>query len=147
VAPVIWLLRHAEAEDGTPDAERPLTKKGRRQSEAAGRALAALGIEFEACLTSPKVRALDTARIACEHLGIEPAVEDALSGGNFDPLELAAGLDSVLLVGHEPSFSAAVQEVTGGRVAMKKGGIVALDGNTLAGLLRPAELKAIAGLT
>ena len=54
---MLWLLRHAEAEDGSPDSERPLTEKGRRQSEAAGAALAALGVGIDACLTSPKVRA------------------------------------------------------------------------------------------
>ena len=69
---MIWLLRHGDAEDGTPDAERPLTEKGREQARAVGAALKALGVELDACLTSPKVRAADTARIACDELGIEP---------------------------------------------------------------------------
>src|ERR671917_585621 len=60
---VIWLLRHGDAADGSPDAERPLTEKGERQARNAGQALKKLGIEFEACLASPKVRAADTARI------------------------------------------------------------------------------------
>ena len=71
---VIWLLRHGEAADGSPDAERPLTEKGEEQSRAAGAALAALGVELDACLASPKVRAADTARLACEQLeGVEVA--------------------------------------------------------------------------
>ena len=99
---MIWLLRHGEAEDAAADdAARRLTPKGERQAHAAGAALAALGVGITACLTSPKVRALDTARLACEALGIEPEVVEALRGGDFDPAELAAGRGEVLLVGHE----------------------------------------------
>lgn len=143
---MIWLLRHAEAVDGTPDAERELTKKGRRQADAAGRALASLGVRFDLCLTSPRIRALDTARIACGHLGLEPQVEPALDGGPFDARDLEAGLDNVLMVGHEPVFSGTVQDLTGARVTMKKAGVAAIDGHVLLLLLRPAELKAIAGI-
>ena len=141
---MIWLLRHGDAEDGSPDAERRLTEKGERQARAAGRALAELGVEIESCFTSPKVRALDTARIACEALGVDPVVEERLAGGRFDARELAAGLGEVLLVGHEPDFSDAVAELTGARVAMKKGGLAAVDGSELKVLLRPLETKRIA---
>jgi phosphohistidine phosphatase len=58
---VIWLLRHAEAADGLPDDERPLTERGIRQAGAAGRALARLDASIDACLTSPKLRAVQTA--------------------------------------------------------------------------------------
>ena len=142
---MIWLLRHGDAEDGSPDEQRPLTAKGRGQSEAAGAALATLGVELDACLTSPLVRALDTARLACAPLGIEPEVEPRLSGGAFDPQELAAGRGEVLLVGHEPDFSDAVARLTGARADMKKGGLAAIDAGVLRLLLRPRELKAIAG--
>jgi phosphohistidine phosphatase len=143
---VLWLLRHGDAEKGSPDAERPLTDKGRAQATAAGEALKALGVDFDACLTSPKVRALDTARIACTPLGIEPQLESGLAGGSFDALELTAGLgDDVLLVGHDPDFSNAVHDLTGARVSMKKGGLAGVDGDELTVLLRPAELKRIAG--
>ena len=141
---MIWLLRHGEAEDTTPDAERRLTDKGERQSRAAGRALAELGVEIELCLTSPKVRARDTAALACEALGIEPVIEEALAGGPFDARELAAGVDEVLLVGHDPDFSDAVGELTGARVSMKKGGLAGVDGNELKVLLRPSETKRLA---
>jgi phosphohistidine phosphatase len=142
---VIWLLRHGDAEQGSPDAERPLTDKGRRQARIAGAALKELGVEFDACLTSPKVRAADTAAIACEPLGVEPRTEPRLAGGRFDPIELAAGLgEHVLLVGHEPDFSDAVRDLSGGDVDFKKGGLAALDGGELRVLMRPAELKRIA---
>jgi phosphohistidine phosphatase len=142
---MIWLLRHGDAADGSPDAERPLTEKGRRQSSAAGAALAALGVEIDACLTSPKVRARDTARLACERLGVEPREDPRLAGGAFDPAELAAGEgDEVLLVGHDPDLSDAVHRLTGARVRMKKGGLAGIGDGELKVLLRPAELSAIA---
>jgi phosphohistidine phosphatase len=143
---VLWLLRHGDAADGSPDAERPLTEKGERQSRAAGEALKALGIELDACLTSPKVRAADTARLACEALGIEPQMEPKLAGGPFDGEALAAGLgNNVLLVGHDPDFSMAVHALTGAQVRMKKGGLAGVEKGELKVMLRPAELKAIAG--
>ena len=59
MAPQLWLLRHGEAvpHDSKPDPERELTARGERQAFAAGTALARLGVEFDACYTSPKVRA------------------------------------------------------------------------------------------
>lgn len=145
VTAVIWLLRHGDAAEGSPDAERPLTDKGERQARAAGGALAALGVSIEACLTSPKVRAAHTAQLACESLGVEPQHESALAGGPFDANQLAAGLGEVLLVGHDPDFSMAVHALTGAQVRMKKGGLAAVDKGELIALLRPAELSAIAG--
>jgi phosphohistidine phosphatase len=143
---VLWLLRHGDAADGSPDAERPLTEKGTRQARNAGRALARLGVTVEACLTSPKVRAAQTARVACEALGIEPQLEPKLSGGPFDAEALAAGLgDNVLLVGHDPDFSMAVHALTGAQVRMKKGGLAGIEKGELMVLLRPKETAAIAG--
>ena len=142
---MIWLLRHGEAEDGSPDAERPLTKKGQKQSRAAGRALAKLGVKPDACLASPKVRAADTAQLACDELGVDVQLEPKLAGGPFDPEMLAAGLgDDVLLVGHDPDFSMAVHSLTGAQVRMKKGGLAGIDRGELKVLLRPHELEAIA---
>jgi phosphohistidine phosphatase len=140
---MIWLLRHGDAAEGSPDAERPLTDKGREQSRAAGAALKAIGVELDACLTSPKVRATETARLACEQVGdVEPQLEPKLAGGPFDADALAAGLgDDVLLVGHDPDFSAAVHSLTGAQVRMKKGGLAGVDRGELIVLMRPRELK------
>ena len=143
---MLWLLRHGDAADGSPDAERPLTKKGEKQSRKAGQALAALGVKMDACLTSPKLRAADTARLACEPLGIEPQLEPKLAGGPFDAEALAAGLgDNVLLVGHDPDFSMAVHELTGAQVRMKKGGLTGVEKGEIKVLLRPGELSLMAG--
>jgi phosphohistidine phosphatase len=144
---MIFLLRHGDAEhvEGKPDAERDLTEKGERQARDAGRALKALGVKLDACLTSPKVRARRTAELACKELGVKVEEDERLAGGDFDPLELAAGRGEAMLVGHEPDFSGAVALVTGSRVKMRKGGIAAIDDHLLHVLLRPKDLRRIAG--
>lgn len=155
MAPQLWLLRHGEAvpHESKPDADRELTPRGERQALAAGRGLAKLGLEFEACYTSPKVRAFETARLACEALNVEPAVEDSLADGfaREDALELLLrhGADArVLVVGHEPSFSQVVHDLTGGRIDFKKGGVAAVRAERARGellvLLRPRELESLA---
>ena len=142
---MIWLLRHGDAEDGSPDAERRLTEKGEQQARAAGRALLHLDVRLDACIASPKVRARDTARLACEPLGVEVSEDDRLEGGPFDVSEVTAGLgDELLLVGHDPDFSMAVHRETGAQVRMPKGAIAAIDRGELKVLLRPHELRALA---
>jgi phosphohistidine phosphatase len=142
---VIWLLRHGDAEDDAPDdASRRLTEKGRRQARNAGAALAALKVEIDECLSSPKLRAAETAHLACEPLGVQVTDSDALRGGDFDLDQLTAGRGDILLVGHEPDFSRAIELATGARVDLKKGGLAAIDDDTLVALLRPAQVKAIA---
>jgi phosphohistidine phosphatase len=138
---MIWFLRHGDAEDGTDDFARELTDKGRRQSRAAGAALAALEVEIDVCITSPRVRALQTAELACGALDVEPEIADELSGGDIDTASLAAGRGNVLLVGHEPDFSRAVHDLTGARIDMKNGGLAAVDGHTQTTHLRPAQKK------
>lgn len=142
---MIYLLRHGDAENPNgDDASRRLTAKGERQASAAGRALASLRADLDACLASPKVRAAETARLACESLPVEPETAVELRGGGFDALSLAAGRGDVLLVGHEPDFSDEVARLTGARVKLRKGGLAIVDGSTLVALLRPADLKATA---
>ena len=144
---MIWLLRHGDAEhtEGKADAERELTKKGERQARAAGQALKELGVKLDVCLTSPKVRARRTAELACEALSTPIEEDERLAGGDFDPLEVAAGRGEVMMVGHEPDFSGAVALATGSRVKMRKGGIAGFDDHVLHALYRPKDLSAIAG--
>lgn len=142
---MLWLLRHAEAADGVPDDERPLTDRGIRQAQDVGRALEALGASIDACLSSPKVRALQTAQLACEPLGVEITPERRLSGEPFDVADLTAGRGDVLLVGHDPSFTLTLHDLTGAQARMKKGGLAGIAKGELVVLLRPSELSAIAG--
>jgi phosphohistidine phosphatase len=155
MAQQLWFLRHGEAEphDARPDAARRLTPRGEEQSRAAGRALAALEVTFQVVLTSPLVRALDTARLACEELGSgEPVVEEALAYG-FDVDDALALADAageskrILLVGHNPDFEEVVGELTGGTIDMKKGGVAGVRRHGRRGelivLVRPRELARI----
>jgi phosphohistidine phosphatase len=149
---MIWLLRHGDAvQDAEDDAARRLTENGERQAKAAGRALEALEAGVGACLTSPKVRARDMAHIACRGLGVEVEETELLRGGKFDPQQVAdqasaqgGRAGNVLLVGHEPDLSQAIETVTGARVKLKKGGLAAIEDGTLIALLTPAQLGAIA---
>jgi phosphohistidine phosphatase len=142
---VIWLLRHGDAEDGEDDDARRLTPKGERQSRTAGLALARLDAGIETCLASPKVRARATAELACAELRVEIEIAEELRGGDFDPRELAAGRGTTLMVGHEPDFSRAIQRSTGAQVELKKGALAAIEDGVLISLLRPAQIRAIAG--
>ena len=94
------------------------------------------------------MRALDTARLACAELGVEPVVHAALSGG-FDVRDAAELLASVsgavLLVGHEPDLSELAGALTGAHIGMKKGGIAVIGDGVLLALLRPREIELVAG--
>ena len=154
----LWLLRHGEAEQhGTrPDPERRLTDRGIEQARNAGVVLASLGLQFLAVLTSPKVRAAETARLAAVAWGGEPEAYAPLASG-FDAQDALAALAAyagseedgrLLVVGHEPDFSSTVAELTGGRVDFKKGGVAGVrvvgGRGELIALLRPSELARIA---
>jgi phosphohistidine phosphatase len=149
MAAQLWLLRHGEA---VPHESKPDHHRGERQSDDAGAALARLGIEFDACYASPKVRARDTAARACVALNIEPQEADVLADG-FDAgdarelLMAHEGEARILVVGHEPSFSQVVHDLTGGRADVKKGGIAAVrmgSAPELIVLLRPREIETLA---
>ncbi|HEX4106689.1 MAG TPA: histidine phosphatase family protein [Solirubrobacteraceae bacterium] len=153
----LWLLRHGEAEPHgmRADEERRLTARGEQQSTLAGRALVALGVKFAAVLASPRVRALDTARLAAAAWGAEPTVHPPLASGSgfdvsdvIDVMAIAGAGARALIVGHEPDFSHTVRGLTGARIVMKKGGlaVVRLEGGAgeLLTLLRPHELELIA---
>jgi phosphohistidine phosphatase len=118
-----------------------------------------MGLGFEAVLHSPKVRARQTAEIAAEEWPEEErerlAVHEPLAGG-FDArqaLEALAGVSAdgrLMLIGHEPDLSGVAAELTGGRIVLKKGGLVVVRlegaGGELAVLMRPRELALIAGV-
>jgi phosphohistidine phosphatase len=152
----LWFLRHGDAipHGAKADSDRELTPRGERQAQAAGQALARLGVEFEHCYASPKVRARETARLACEGLGVNFEEASSLAAG-FDVEDLRELLHAheedarLLFVGHEPDFSQVVHDLTGARIDLKKGGAAAVkDGASpeLLVLLRPVELESLAGL-
>jgi phosphohistidine phosphatase len=141
---MLWLLRHGEAVDGGPDEARPLSDRGPRGGQAPEVALSRLGIKLDACLASPKLRTLQTARLACAPLGVEVTPEPALAGTEYDAERLAAGLGEVLLVAHNPAISATVRTLSGARVQMRPGGLAGIKRGELLVLMTADELSAIA---
>jgi phosphohistidine phosphatase len=93
-----------------PDATRPLSDKGRKQSKRLGEHLAGLGYSPDAVITSPKLRAAETAEIVAKLVGAKVHVDERLAGGldlaTVDAIvDDAGGLERVVLVGHDPDFS------------------------------------------
>jgi phosphohistidine phosphatase len=129
----VFFLRHGLAGDRDtwqgPDAERPLTDEGRTEMESVATYLAGHLPRLDAVVSSPLVRAYQTAEILVAHTGGTVDVADLLAPG-FDVKKLwhlmrfYPGARRLLLVGHEPDFSQTIEALTGGgRVAMKKGGL------------------------
>lgn len=155
----LHLLRHAHAGDplawNGPDERRPLSDKGEKQADRLGRFLAGVGFISDAVITSPKVRAAQTAEIVARHLRL-PVVVDARLAGGFDFGMVEAILrdagDPVrpVFVGHDPDFTDLVEILTGSAtVTMKKGAMIRIDverplaagAGSLAWLVTPDLLK------
>ena len=131
------LLRHGKAEDHNPggDYARALVERGREQARKQGRLLKGAGLLPDIVLTSPLLRARQTADEFCEAAGIPgPVIQGWIASGmNTDQAltELAAFKDfrRVMIVGHEPDFSQFLIDVLGvsvGDIEMKKGAIACL---------------------
>ena len=132
----LYLLRHADAGDPAAwpgdDAKRPLSTKGKRQARRLGSMLAGIGWKPDVILTSPKVRAADTARLVGRAVDVKPDEDNRLASG-FDLGDvgsmLAAHPDAkrVVLVGHDPDFSAVASSLTGAAIELRKGAIARID--------------------
>jgi phosphohistidine phosphatase len=132
----LYLLRHAHA--GNPDAwtgddaERPLSAKGRGQAERLGRYLASIGLKLDAIVTSPKVRACQTAEPVAAALGFKYITDERLAG-HLDEAVLEAilqdaGGERVMLVGHDPDFSDVAASLSGVQdLSLKKGALARLE--------------------
>ncbi len=117
---LVYFLRHAEAEDAkSSDFDRALTPKGLEQAEKAGKFCARHGLVPELIVSSPVVRAEQTARIVAKKLGdcplsVEPWPACGMSAATcLEQLRALAKLDSVMVVGHEPDFSEAIAVLLG----------------------------------
>ena len=111
---LIDLLRHADAGDpmawNGPDSERPLSEKGRKQANRLGDHLAAIGFRADAIITSPKIRAAETAQLVAERIEVIVTEDERLAGSlDLDVIEAilddAGDPDEAMLVGHDPDFS------------------------------------------
>ena len=109
----LHLVRHATASDVAPnDAERELTREGREEARIAGAALAELDVRVSYILSSPLVRARQTAEIVSEALKVRDDVallyelaNNASTTSLLKALRPYASCGEILLVGHMPSLS------------------------------------------
>jgi len=109
----VTLIRHGEAGDDAPsDEQRALTDKGRAETRRVGRSLARRGVRFDAVVSSPLVRAVQTAEIVVATLGkrvrvtiSDSLVPEARPGGSVAMLASLTHAKSVALVAHEPILS------------------------------------------
>ena len=112
----VYLCRHAKAAPGDPDDLRELTGKGRRQAEALGEQLAGLPTPPALVLSSPLVRARQTAEAIASATGAPLEIESRLAPGAtvIDLREAVAGrAGPVATVGHQPDCSEIAFAVTG----------------------------------
>jgi phosphohistidine phosphatase len=127
----LYLVRHAEAATGDPDALRPLTASGRATARALGARLAAEGAQPDAVLSSPLLRARETATELCRSLGCKPETDERLApGATTDDVRAAtAGRgDEIVVVGHQPDCGEIAAELSGSsKPAFPPGGVVVLD--------------------
>jgi phosphohistidine phosphatase len=162
----LYVLRHGIAvEPGTPgferDSDRPLTPEGKRRLRQIAAAMKKMDLRFDLILSSPFLRAKQTAEIIAESLKLkkQPGFSDALTpDGNPKALirqlnELKPVPENVLLVGHEPYLSCLISLLTTGRVDLmmdfKKGGLCKLEIEKLSHawcailvwLLMPGQMK------
>lgn len=152
----LYLLRHGQAGNKSEwkgdDSKRPLTTEGRHQVERVAEALADLGVCPDTIITSPYARAAQTAEIAAAALKSAVLLTDGRLVPGSHPgtiAEIAAehGSDkTVMIVGHDPHFSRAIESLTGARVVLKKSAVarIELDGHgagTLCWLVQPRVLE------
>ncbi len=139
----LYIVRHAIAvERGTPgydeDSQRPLTDEGRKKMKKIVKGLRQLEIELDLILTSPYVRARDTADILANGFKMKKKIafsDNLIPPGNFDKLmdEIVESyhVDSLAIVGHEPMLSGFVGFLMTGNpntpLTLKKGGVCLLS--------------------
>jgi phosphohistidine phosphatase len=143
----IYIIRHAIAVDeGTPeyeeDSQRPLTDKGKKKMRQIAKGLRTLGVDFDLILSSPYLRAKETAEVLADVFKIKKSVafsENLIPMGDPDllisELNEKHGANSVALVGHEPQLTALisllVSEKAGVDMTLKKGGVCRLSADDL----------------
>jgi phosphohistidine phosphatase len=134
----LYFLRHGLADRSEwngPDYARPLTERGKQRMAQEARSIEKLNLNLDYILSSPLTRALQTAQIVAERLGMETKlIEDERLSPGFgiyelqDLLHSLPDVNAILLVGHEPDFSTTIGDlISGGEVACKKGSLARVD--------------------
>jgi phosphohistidine phosphatase len=131
---ICYFLRHGPAEDAATwrgtDFDRPLTPQGRKRIAREAKTIAALDLGLAAIVTSPFVRAKETAEIVAGELKLKALPDERIAPG-FSVERLAAILrdrasaEAIMLVGHEPSMSETIANLIGGgaTIDFKKGSL------------------------
>lgn len=150
----LYLMRHGVAEDagfGQADRDRALTEHGRDRLAGQAAALRRLAWPVDRVVTSPVLRARQTAEVIAPVFGLEPKLDERLGLGASPEAYLAAAVEAhgehVLLVGHQPDLETAIYFLTGAVSKVRKGTIAVIDlgrsrmgGGRLRGLYDPDEL-------
>jgi phosphohistidine phosphatase len=127
----LYLVRHAHAAPGEPDELRALTPEGRRVARELGERLAAEGVRPDAILSSPLLRARETAEEIGRATGVEPETDERLGfGATADGLrEAVEGRgETVVTVGHQPDCGRIAAELgDGNEPPFPPGGMVVLE--------------------
>jgi len=125
------IVRHAEAASGEPDELRPLTAAGRETARALGLRLADEGLEPDAVLTSPLLRARETAQELARPAGLAPEPDERLAPGATAEAVRAAAQErgeTVIVVGHQPDCSRIAAALSGGEEPpFPPGGMLAIE--------------------
>ena len=143
----LYIIRHAIAVDETTsdyasDSERPLTDKGRKKMRQIAKALRHLGVAFDLILSSPYVRACETAEILADVFKMKNKIvfNDHLTPEGNPELLIGEinekhSVDSLAIVGHEPYLSGLIGLLTSDtsklEITLKKGGICHLSADDL----------------
>lgn len=134
----VVFVRHATAEDGGPtlrDWDRALSDEGRAEAPLISNALQVLEMQPDLVLSSPLVRAHQTAEIVAQALGRSVTLADELQPGNgtLDNLQQMLArhkADTVMLVGHEPDLSSLAARLVNADergILLKKAGLIRVD--------------------
>lgn len=132
----LLVMRHGKSDwsSGAIDHDRPLTGRGERSARLMGRVLTRAGLAPDTILTSSATRALRTAELAADAGGWDVDITatrdlyDAWHGTVLEALaETADEVDRLMVVGHQPTWGALVEELTGGAVAMRTATVAVVD--------------------
>jgi phosphohistidine phosphatase len=124
----LFIVRHAEAAPGDPDALRPLTPAGRDVACAVGERLAQERPDI--VLSSPLLRARETANLIARAASVEPEADERLAPGATAAAvrELVEGRgQTVVVVGHQPDCSEIVLELSGREAKFAPGAVVEVE--------------------
>lgn len=129
----LYLVRHGEADPlAATDHERELTELGKERVSKAAQVLKRLQIEPKIIYSSPRIRAVQTAEIIGDTLGMDITITEEVNFG-FDNTNIHTLIkdlrsrEDVMFVGHNPDMSQIVHKMTGASLSMKKGGLARID--------------------